>query len=120
MYERCDFMASIHSTYHFPSATGITDIFMQSVCPEDKESIKGIIAIVHGMAEHTDRYIEIAEYLCTRGYAVFMHDHAGHGKSVATEEDLGYFAKENGNEKIVDDVKSAVELIKKNLELLGK
>ncbi|MBR5218647.1 MAG: lysophospholipase [Clostridia bacterium] len=106
-------MASIHSTYHFPSATGITDIFMQSFCPQNKESIKGIIAVVHGMAEHSDRYIEIAEYLCTKGYTVFMHDHAGHGKSVATEEDLGYFSKENGNEKIVDDVKGVVELINK-------
>lgn len=106
-------MADIHSVYHFPSATGIADIFVQSYCPEDKESIKGVIAITHGMAEHSDRYIEIAEYLCSKGYAVFMHDHAGHGKSVRTEDDLGYFAKENGNEKIVDDVKSVIELIGK-------
>lgn len=108
-------MSNVHSTYHFPSATGITDIFLQSYCPSDKEKIKGIISIVHGMAEHTDRYIEIAEYLCDEGYAVFMHDHAGHGKSVASEDDLGYFSKEDGNEKIVDDVKSVIGIINKAL-----
>ncbi len=111
-------MASVHSVYHFPSATDITDIFLQSYCPENKENIKGVISIVHGMAEHSDRYTEIAEYICTKGYAVFMHDHAGHGKSVASEDDLGYFSKENGNEKIVDDVKSVVEII--NKEFPGK
>ncbi len=104
-------MTAVHNTYSFASATGITDIFVQSFTPEKKEDIKGIISIVHGMAEHSDRYIEIAQYLCSKGYAVFMHDHAGHGKSVASEEDLGFFCKENGNEKIVDDVKKVIELI---------
>ena len=108
-------MANVHSIYHFPSATGITDIFLQSFSPEDKESIKGVISVVHGMAVHSDRYIDIAAYLCERGYAVFMHDHAGHGKSVASEDDLGYFSKEEGNEKIVDDIKSVIELINKEL-----
>lgn len=111
-------MANTHGIYHFPSATGITNIFVQSYCPEDRSSIKSVIAIVHGMAEHTDRYIEIADYLCKKGYAVFMHDHAGHGKSVTSDEDLGYFSKEDGNEKIVDDVKSVIEIISK--EFPGK
>ncbi len=105
-------MANIHNTYSFPSATGITDIFVQSITPESSDQIKGVISVVHGMAEHTDRYIEIAEYLCSKGYAVFMHDHAGHGKSVATDDDLGFFCRENGNEKIVDDVKKVTEIIR--------
>lgn len=111
-------MTAVHNSYSFASATEITDIFVQSFTPEKKEDIKGIIAITHGMAEHTDRYIEIAQYLCSKGYAVFMHDHAGHGKSVASGEDLGFFSKENGNEKIVDDVKKVTELI--NKEFPGK
>ena len=111
-------MNGIHNTYRFPSATGITDIFLQAYIPQRNEDVKGVISVVHGMAEHTDRYIDIAEYLCEKGYAVFMHDHAGHGRSVATEEDLGYFSKENGNEKIVDDVKQVTEIISR--ELPGK
>lgn len=99
--------------YSFPSNTGITDIFVQSVTPENKSDVKGVISIVHGMAEHTDRYIEIAQYLASKGYAVFMHDHAGHGKSVKSEDDLGYFGADNGYIKITEDVKETVDLAKK-------
>ncbi|MBR3766821.1 MAG: lysophospholipase [Clostridia bacterium] len=103
-----------NNEYRFHSNTGITDIYVQSIVPSNKNEVKGIISIVHGMAEHTDRYKDIAEYLCKKGYAVFMHDHAGHGKSVKDNDDLGYFGENDGNEKIVDDVKNAVELAKKH------
>lgn len=101
--------------YSFPSKTGITDIFVQSISPQNKSDIKGIISIVHGMAEHTDRYLEIAQYLAQNGYAVFMHDHAGHGKSVKSEDDLGYFGSDNGYKKITEDVKDVIDLAKKEI-----
>lgn len=66
------------------------------------DSIKGIIQIVHGMAEHKERYIYFMERLCESGYVVFAHDHRGHGKSIKTEEDLGYFYDSTGK-AIVDD-----------------
>ncbi len=106
-------MCCEHYDYRIPSNTGITEIYIQSVVPSDKSKIKGIISISHGMAEHSDRYTEIAEYLCQNGYAVFFHDHAGHGKSVSSEEDLGFFCKDDGNEKVVDDVKDVVKKAKK-------
>lgn len=106
-------MNFVHKTYSIPSATGLCDLFIQSITPHDDSSVKGIIAISHGMAEHTDRYIPIAEYFADNGFAVFMHDHAGHGKSVKNDDDLGYFGAEDGNEKIVDDVNSVIELAKK-------
>lgn len=106
-------MNSVHKTYSLPSATGITELFIQSIAPEEAAAIKGIIAIAHGMAEHTDRYIPIAEYLSDKGYAVFMNDHAGHGRSIKSEDDLGYFGENDGNEKIVDDVNSVIALAKK-------
>lgn len=106
-------MQFIKKEYSFPSATGIADIYVQSIAASDKEKYKGIISIVHGMAEHSDRYSEIAEYLASYGYVIFMHDHAGHGKSVASEDDLGYFGEKNGSENITDDVNSVVELAKK-------
>ena len=111
-------MSFEHKEYRFPSNTGIADIYVQSIVPEDKMTVKGIISIVHGMAEHSDRYKEIAQYLCSHGYAVFMHDHAGHGKSVNNIEDLGFFGKDEGNEKIVDDVKAVTEIAKKEFPAL--
>lgn len=101
-----------HNKYSFPSNTGLADIFVQSIAPDNKNSIKGIIVIVHGMAEHSDRYIDIAKYIASEGFAVFMHDHAGHGKSVECDEDLGYFGKKDGNEKVVDDVLNVTQLAK--------
>ena len=52
------------------------------------------------------------EYLGKRGYAVVIHDHRGHGKSVWKKEDLGYFY--GGREKgIVEDLHQVTCGIKK-------
>ena len=105
-------MEYIHNTHSFPSHTGNTDIFVQTVEPADK-NIKGIIQIVHGMAEHTDRYIEAAEFFADNGFAVIMHDHAGHGRSVKDDSMLGFFCEKGGYKRLVEDVKSVSELAKK-------
>lgn len=105
-------MEYIHNTHSFPSHTGNTDIFVQTVEPADK-NIKGIIQIVHGMAEHTDRYIEAAEFFADNGFAVIMHDHAGHGRSVKDDSMLGFFCEKDGYKRLVEDVKSVSELAKK-------
>lgn len=103
-----------HKEYSFHSATGITDIYVQSIAPESKADIRGIISVVHGMAEHSDRYQDIAKMMCEKGYAVFMHDHAGHGKSIESVDDLGFFGNKDGAENVVDDVRTVVELAKKS------
>lgn len=102
-----------HKTFSFPSHTGNTDVFVQSLTPANPADIKGVIQIVHGMAEHTDRYLDVAKYLCDRGYAVIMNDHAGHGRSVKTDEDNGYFCDKDGWLRLVDDVYEVTKLAKK-------
>ena len=52
---------------------------------------KGIVQIVHGMCEHKERYIPFMEFLAANGFASVIHDHRGHGESVRSAEDLGYF-----------------------------
>lgn len=42
---------------------------------------RAIVYIVHGIGEHIGRYTHVAQYLNGRGYAVFGHDHRGHGRS---------------------------------------
>ena len=105
-------MDQIHNEFKLPSSTGLTELFGQSVVPAEEAAVTGIIQIVHGMAEHTDRYLDAARYLCDLGFAVYMHEHAGHGRSVATDDDLGYFGEKDGNERIVDDVKAVAQLAK--------
>ena len=106
-------MDCTHKTYSFPSHTGNTDIFVQSLSPANPADIKGIIQIVHGMAEHTDRYLDVGKYLCGRGYFVIMHDHAGHGRSVKSDEDDGYFCDKDGWLRLVDDMYEVTKLAKK-------
>jgi alpha-beta hydrolase superfamily lysophospholipase len=107
-----------HNTFSIPSHTGNTDLFVQSISPANPAEIKGIIQIVHGMAEHTDRYLDVAKFLCEKGFYVIMHDHAGHGRSVRSDEDDGYFCDKNGWLCLVDDVYEVTKLARK--EVPGK
>ena len=61
-----------------------------------KENAKSVIQIAHGMAEHKERYYPFMEYLANNGIACIINDHRGHGESVETKEDLGYFYDETG------------------------
>lgn len=69
--------------------------------PEDE--CRGVVQISHGMAEHKERYLPFMEYLAKCGYAAVIHDHRGHGKSVRSQEDLGYFY-EGGETAVVEDL----------------
>lgn len=66
---------------------------------------KAVIQLVHGMAEHKERYLPFMEFLCSNGYACIMHDHRGHGASVRNTEDLGYMYS-GGSEAVIEDIKA--------------
>lgn len=57
---------------------------------------KFIVQIIHGMAEHKERYEELATLLTKMGAVVIVADNRGHGQSISDDIPLGYFAKENG------------------------
>ena len=42
---------------------------------------KAILLIVHGIAEHSGRYMNLVNYFVPKGYAVYSFDLRGHGKS---------------------------------------
>jgi len=65
---------------------------------------KAVVQIAHGMAEHSDRYARFAERLTASGYAVYAGDHRGHGSTVRTATDAGYFADDHGFDTVVDDL----------------
>ncbi len=56
-----------------------------------EKNYKGIIQIVHGMVEFIDRYDEFARFLAEKGFLVIGHDHLGHGDSINSVDDYGYF-----------------------------
>lgn len=63
---------------------------------------KGLVQFAHGMAEHKERYFPLMEYLAQQGFACVINDHRGHGASVKSYEDLGYFYKDGGRALVKD------------------
>ena len=63
---------------------GVRDanIYYQSWLPESEP--RAILLIVHGLAEHSDRYENVVNHFVPLGYAVYGIDHLGHGKSDGT------------------------------------
>ena len=105
-------MEFLTKEYTFPSVSGLCDISAQSAAPIDYGSIKGVVQISHGMAEHSNRYSRFAVELCKAGYAVFISDHVGHGASISSREMLGFFGEEKGEETFIDDLKALTDMAK--------
>lgn len=50
---------------------------------------KAAVIVAHGMAEHAARYGRFAEELAGAGYAVYVPDHRGHGRTAAGDDRSG-------------------------------
>lgn len=61
---------------------------------------RAVVQLMHGMAEHIDRYAPLAQALNEAGYLAAGLNHRGHG---AQAERLGYFAPEKGWDCLVED-----------------
>lgn len=88
-------------------------IFVASWMPENSERLKGVVQINHGMAEHCLRYRDFAKFLTDNGYGVYAHDHRGHGQSLDSNEDIGFFKDKEGWNNVIDEVYKVTEHIKK-------
>ncbi|WDP89083.1 MAG: lysophospholipase [Desulfobacter sp.] len=63
---------------YFKGPEGI-DYFYQCWLPES--SPRAALIVVHGLAEHGGRYMNLVNSMVPRGFAVYAPDHYGHGKS---------------------------------------
>ena len=70
-----------------------------------------IVQIVHGMAEHTGRYEEFAEFLTDNNIMVVGEDHLGHGLSVG-ENPRGYFCEKEPAKVLVENVRILKNIIR--------
>jgi alpha-beta hydrolase superfamily lysophospholipase len=81
--------------------------------PSNKNIVlKGIVQISHGIGEHAGRYHSIANILQNDGYEVFANDHRIHGKSVKSEDYLGYYDGEDYFSDAINDMRQLTEIIK--------
>ena len=67
----------------------------------DVENPKALVQIIHGSAEHKERYFELCHYPTRHHYAVIICDNRGHGASLNKEYKLGYM---DGYKPVLDDL----------------
>ena len=75
---------------------------------------RAVLQITHGMVEYIERYQDFAQWLNERGFLVTGHDHLGHGNSIRTKADYGYFADEDANGTVLADVHRLTQLTKES------
>lgn len=87
--------------FYFNSSTGKNKIHAR-MCVPDAEP-RAIVQIIHGIAEYIGRYDEFMSFLADNGIIAVGTDHLGHGKSIESEEQTGFFAYDNGWDYVVRD-----------------
>lgn len=92
-----------HTTFRLDTTDNIS-LFIQRWLPDDEASIKGVVQIAHGMAEHSGRYARFAEVLTGNGFVVYANDHRGHGKTVTDPKDFGHLGDDDGWQAAIDDL----------------
>ena len=105
-------MAIIKKDAYFLSSTRENKIHC-SIWQDDEKEPRGIFQIVHSIEEHIGRYEKVAAFLASKGYIVCGNDHLGHGLSVNSFYDMGFFAEQDGDMRLVDDIHILHRIMKK-------
>ena len=93
----------IHLDGSFADANS-ANIYYCSWLPDEEP--KAALVLVHGLAEHCGRYMNVVNHFVPLGYAVYGLDHIGHGKSDGTRVYVDCFSD------FVDTLKQFVDLVK--------
>jgi len=93
----------------FHSNDGKTKLHAVEWLPEGAP--KAILQIVHGMAEHIERYGDFARFMTQAGYLVVGDNHLGHGKSVPKGGQKGYFCEKDAAAVLVRDEHKLHQLV---------
>lgn len=99
------------STFEFKDNEGYS-LFTYLWEPDDNMTKKGIIQVIHGLAEHAKRYERFAKEATDKGFIVVADDHRGHGKTAKNDEELGYLGEKNGFQMMVEDEYILTKLMK--------
>ncbi len=89
-------------TIQFASADGRSAVDARLWMPSSAAPV-AIVQLVHGMAEHIDRYADFARFLTEAGIGVCAENHIGHGATAPTAEELGHMPPD-GKRILIADV----------------
>lgn len=95
--------------FKFSSANGVSDVHGRMWIPNS--AVRGVVQIVHGVAEYVERYHDFASFLAENGYLVAGDDHLGHGYTVRDESERGWFGEKDGWLTLVKDEKRLHDLL---------
>lgn len=98
------------SVLQIPSTDGIHKLHV--VCWEPEGEVKAVLQISHGMVEYIERYDAFAKYMNTQGVLVVGNDHLGHGHSVNSDDELGYFCERHDSGVVVNDLHEVTKFVK--------
>lgn len=87
--------------FTFRSSTARNTIHARKCAPDSAP--RAIVQIVHGIAEHINRYDDFMKFLAENGILAVGDDHLGHGQSVTEADDLGFFNDKDGWDYAVMD-----------------
>ena len=96
--------AKIKHQEGFFKGAGDVSIYHQSWLPEGEP--KAVLIIVHGLAEHSGRYVNAVNHFVALGYAVYGIDHQGHGQSDGTRVYVDRF------DDFIDPLKRYFDLVR--------
>ena len=77
------------------------DIAYLKVSPASKP--RAVVIVGHGMNDHSERFLALADSLASAGLAVYLPDLRGHGDT-DPGANRGFLADENGFERVLDDL----------------
>jgi alpha-beta hydrolase superfamily lysophospholipase len=100
----------VTNNFSFLSNDGKTAVHAVKWLPDSGE-YNAILQITHGMVEYIERYEPFAEFLTSKGYMVVGHDHIGHGQSVESKDDWGFFYEGKPSDIVVEDIHKLRTLI---------
>lgn len=88
-------------TFSFKSSNKRTDI---NAIKWTVDNPKAILQLAHGMVEFIDRYDDFAKFLNKHDILVVGHDHLGHGHSVVSQDEWGFFDDHDATQYLIDDM----------------
>ena len=93
---------AVFTDFTFESSAGVNTIHARKCVPEG--SVRGVVQIAHGIAEHVGRYEDFMAFLAENGFVAVANDHLGHGLSSRNNAEKGLFARTNGWKFAVNDM----------------
>src|SRR4051812_40534790 len=88
------------TTFQLESPDGV-NVYVRKWVPSTQNP-KAVVLVVHGAAEHGQRYDRLARDLNKAGYVVYAPDHRGHGLTAGSLDKAGWAGLDSWNGMVRD------------------